>query len=680
MQLTTSLEGRVRNTSLPRTNALLPVMEAVVNSIQAIDVRPEPAVPEGFIEVRVERGNQDKLFPDDGTAAGRARLDPITSFVITDNGVGFTDENMSSFQTLDSDFKAPLGCRGVGRLLWLRAFDHASIDSAYCDNSGHIGRRRFTFSVSSGVSDTVETAADAKELKTEIRLVGFRSEYQKHARKTLDAIARDIFEHCLWYFLRPAGSPKILVSDDDDSIDLDDLMQEYVHDPSTTTHITVKSIGFDLVSIRCRARNLGAPTLHWCAASRVVSNENLTGRLPGLHSRLRDEIGEFTYEGFLSSEFLDHGVRFDRLAFDIPESVDGTLEEGDLALADVRAAALKEIDKLFKNELKDARREEKKRVRTFIEQKAPRYRPVLSRLDEIGLTVDPTMKDRELEFTLHRALQAMDHETLKEGQEVLANVAEWEDNDYQARLNKYLTALKDINQSDLAAYVARRRTVLDLLKARIQIDSDGKYALEDAIHTLLMPMRTDSDHINPDAANLWIIDERLAFHDYLASDTSFRAMPVTESDSLDRPDILALKVNEPFLVSNGDQPSLVTIDVIEIKRPMRNDMTKDDRNPINQALNYVKGIRAGGVKTPAGRLIKASKDAPAFCYILADMTDSMVNQCENSGLIATQDGQGFFGYFPRRSAYVEVISFDGLVYAATQRNRAFFDKLGLPTT
>jgi hypothetical protein len=29
---------------------------------------------------------------------------------------------MLSFETLDSDHKARLGCRGVGRLLWLKAF------------------------------------------------------------------------------------------------------------------------------------------------------------------------------------------------------------------------------------------------------------------------------------------------------------------------------------------------------------------------------------------------------------------------------------------------------------------------------------------------------------------------------------------------------------------------------
>ena len=38
-----------------------------------------------------------------------------------------------------------------------------------------------------------------------------------------------------------------------------------------------------------------------------------------------------------------------------------------------------------------------------------------------------------------------------------------------------------------------------------------------------------------------------------------------------------------------------------------------------------------------------------------------------------------FGHNPNYKAYIEVISFDRLVNAAKERNKAFFDKLGLPT-
>ena len=45
-----------------------------------------------------------------------------------------------------------------------------------------------------------------------------------------------------------------------------------------------------------------------------------------------------------------------------------------------------------------------------------------------------------------------------------------------------------------------------------------------------------------------------------------------------------------------------------------------------------------------------------------------------------QNQLGWFGYNNNYNAYIEVISFDRLVNAAKERNRAFFDKLGLPVT
>jgi hypothetical protein len=46
----------------------------------------------------------------------------------------------------------------------------------------------------------------------------------------------------------------------------------------------------------------------------------------------------------------------------------------------------------------------------------------------------------------------------------------------------------------------------------------------------------------------------------------------------------------------------------------------------------------------------------------------------------TSDKMGYFFYSKTFTALVEVISYDRLVNAAKERNRAFFDKLGLPTT
>src|ERR1700692_2331184 len=55
------------------------------------------------------------MFNQDGAKRGAPPLEDILVFKITDNGVGFNDANMESFRTLDTAYKACLGCRGVDR-------------------------------------------------------------------------------------------------------------------------------------------------------------------------------------------------------------------------------------------------------------------------------------------------------------------------------------------------------------------------------------------------------------------------------------------------------------------------------------------------------------------------------------------------------------------------------------
>ncbi|QUL81204.1 ATP-binding protein [Brevibacterium sp. SMBL_HHYL_HB1] len=679
MALMTSLAGRVRNTSLPKSHALLPLLEAIVNGIQAIDARPVGSDEVGRIEVKVRRDLQEEL--DLGqTGPGRAPMKPIIGFDVSDNGLGFTPENMSSFETLDSDFKSALGCRGVGRLLWLKAFDRVSVRSAYEDEDGKLRGRQFRFSI----AQEVEHAGDAEGFDSPgsvISLDGFKKSFQQNAPKGVDAIAREIFEHCIWYFLRPGGAPVVTVADEDETISLADLMDEFVDSAMTPSTIEVKGRKFDMLNLRLKVTTRNSvPRLHWCAASRVVLEEKLSGKVPGLHGRLVDgSTGEFVYACYLTSDFLDERVRSDRTAFDISDRIPGQTLVDDLSLDDIREAVLEEVSNILEGPLSSAREEGKRRVHEFVTKRAPRYRPVLAAIEARGITVDPSAKDQELELQLHQQLQKIESEAFAKGQEIFAEAQADPADDFAERLAGYIATVSDINQSDLAAYVARRRTVLDLLGRLIRADKEGKYSREDAIHSLIVPMRTESNDIAADGSNLWIIDERLAFHDYLASDKTLKSMPVTGSQSTKEPDILATRlIDSPVLAAEGQKLPLPSIVVVEIKRPMRKDAT-EDKNPIQQCLDYVKRIRAGGVTTASGRPIPPTQEPPAFCYIIADLTEKMIERCEISDLRPTHDGLGYFGYNNAAKAYIEVVSFDGLINAATERNRAFFDKLGLPT-
>jgi hypothetical protein len=134
------LMGRVKNTKLGQKYCLLPLFEAIVNSIDAIEEGG------GSIEIRIVRDTAQKSI---GEGDSKTVWDPITGFIIEDTGAGFTQENFASFQTSDSTRKSGRGGKGVGRLMWLKAFDSAEIDSVY--RKGKVFRRRaFRFTLTKG--------------------------------------------------------------------------------------------------------------------------------------------------------------------------------------------------------------------------------------------------------------------------------------------------------------------------------------------------------------------------------------------------------------------------------------------------------------------------------------------------------------------------------------------------
>ena len=167
MSLHTNLQGRLRNTSLSKNHGLLPVFEAVGNSIHSIEENGNLGTL-GQITLELIHSNQAAFDLDTPEAR------EIIGFKIQDNGIGFDNANMNSFETLDSDHKIEKGCRGVGRLLWLKAFNRADVSSVYKAESGELLQRTFAFDAKEGVRE--ENSIKEKEdsnTRTSIHLDGF---------------------------------------------------------------------------------------------------------------------------------------------------------------------------------------------------------------------------------------------------------------------------------------------------------------------------------------------------------------------------------------------------------------------------------------------------------------------------------------------------------------------------
>jgi hypothetical protein len=194
----TDVAGRVKNTSLAASRPLLPLYEAVVNSVQAIQDAKEA---DGRIDIQILRDNS--LLKNQ-----QPEFREIDGFEVTDNGIGFNEDNYNAFETSDTTYKAQRGGRGIGRFVWLVAFERVEVESHF-SQQGKMRCRRFAFlPVGDGIKNM--TVADSAQTKPSsvVRLFGFRTKYQQQCPKRLETIGSHLVEHCLEYFIRadcPAG-------------------------------------------------------------------------------------------------------------------------------------------------------------------------------------------------------------------------------------------------------------------------------------------------------------------------------------------------------------------------------------------------------------------------------------------------------------------------------------------
>ena len=583
---------------------------------------------------------------------------------------------MVSFRTLDSDYKLAYGGRGVGRLLWLKAFETIKVTSVFADKGEKYSHRQFVFSAEHGVQgDANVQAADLPHCRTSITLEGLREKYRSSSRMDAEAISAQMLEHFLWFFIRQGGVPRIELVDGSQSLVLNDLFGTSSHAAPITESIQIKNSKFQLTHVRRRTDAASNHAIAWCADDRLVTTEMLSGRIPGLHRSISDDTGEFVYWCYVSSPFLDDKARPERTGFDIVEKVGALFTDTEIGLAEVREAVKGRVREHLAECLARNQIFARDRVDDFVNKKAPRYRPIVNRIAEKEWNVDPTTSDKDLELMLHQEYSGLERVVIADGHSIMESKAGEADEEYRQRLDEYMKKAQDLTMADLAQYVSHRRVVIDLLEKAIQRDESGKYKREEVVHELVMPMRKESGELKPGEGNLWLLDERLTFHNYLASDKQLTSVPMTGSASRDRPDILVLNISDRTILTAEKQAApWASLGVIEFKRPMR----EDDEDPIEQAMKYMAKVREGGVTTARGRPMPGIQKVPGFCYIIADLTPKLLERCTIHDLTETAEADRYCGYKRELALFIEVMSFDHVVRVAKERNRAFFDKLGLP--
>lgn len=654
--LISDVVGRVNRLAL-RPNergALTPLLEAVSNSVFSVTDRfDDQTAKQGRITVQVVR---------DLTLEEK----PVVGFEITDNGAGFNEANYQSFRTPDSRLKEKKGGKGVGRLAWLKVFEKIRVESTF-SSGAKLYHRQFNFRLAEKdqIETTDESEVQSGEIRTTVSFRNFLPPFSGKCPIRSKTISNRLMSHFVPLFVA-GNSPKIIFVDEDEYLDIEAAFADGIIDQKTSKipfDFDGENVELQVWSLKCKKSSkfdVGGFNFAFITGdNRSVIDYCIDDQIG-----LKLLEGEFVYVGCVSGDYLDRHVNSERTAFTLDKEID-----------EVKKSIAKEARAFLSPYVEQALTAKVATTREIVIEN-PQFLYVMPDLKQFAEKLQPNVFKKEeifVELSRDRFRRQKRFETLETEIAKTSHI----DEALKTKIDHYKQYVQQAKTGALAEYVMRRKAVIDLFEKFLEYKDveEGTYDREDAIHQLICPMRTDTDTLEIEDHNLWLIDDRLAFFNYFASDKPIQSY--ANVASRERPD-LAFFYDSCVAWRQGENTDSVVI--VEFKRPMRTDYAKD-KDPVQQVLRYVKQLKEeSSVPDIKGRAIRGIREGTAFhCYIVADITEELEDRIIGR-FSKTPDGEGYFGYTSEPSAFVEIVPYGKLLNDARLRNTVFFQHLGITNT
>lgn len=670
--LKTNLKHQVKQTPLPKWKPLVPLFEAVMNSIQSIRENKRLTDP-GYIRIAAHR-DYGFLEVDD--------FAPIQSFVIDDNGIGLTDENFDSFNTAFSDRKERQGGKGLGRFTWLKAFERAEIESTFKPPGEVAYQRKFVFDENYDPDDGIPEQVEDRPTGMQVRLIGLRDPY-KFPRSS-DHIVQRLVEHFLLIFMEP-NCPVIEFIDGSQKFSANRVFEKEFRTTASKHIFDLKGVTFTLNGFRLSTPRLSNHKLVYAAGQRSVMSVHLNKFVPNLTTRLPDLNGDtFVYFGIVQSPFLTQHVNPARTDFELASEEDVEAEQQSLFDSEIRMSEIRDkAVELIQEDLSDVfsqlNQTKEDRIRSYVQSDAPQYKVLMRHRAEFIGKISPSASKTDIEVALHRELYEREVDMKRQGSRIIKEAEKIDDYEgYHKRLLAFMETYNELGTAALAQYVVHRKILLEFLKDAVARDPEtNKYPLERVVHQLVFPMRYTDEEIPSHEQNLWMLDERLTFHSFVASDKRLDGISGRlESGSAMRPDLLIFDEKIVFSDTKPEEHPVNSITIVEFKKPGRDDYTASE-NPVMQSFKLVDKIRAGKFMRKGRPVSVANDHIPATVYAVCDLTETLRAAMKDLDAQKTPDDQGYYGFHKGYRVFYEVVDYSKLLRDAEKRNKIFFDKLNI---
>jgi len=585
--------------------------------------------------------NYNNVIANDGeNNLATIKVDTIS---ITDNGDGLTDENYKSFSRYRTKFKKSLGCKGVGRFVFLKVYNSA----LYVSNlklTDEIRKIKFDFDFD---TDNLEIKKDKVLInKTTITLHSLNEKYLNYDKKIdrridldINEIKSKVLNHLipvLFFYKENDVKIKIKLLDEYSNLSVkispNDIPKLLIKDFMVSngdglTHKFRLSYKID--------KKDGVLNAFYCANKRTVcefSDKDLKISMP------------YGYSGFmlLESEYFDKKVNHDRNDFDIyPVKKDMF---SPLSWEVINIGVKKSVGDLIKKGVPETKQINKEKL-----QEIKNERPYLiQHIQPEDIELAGFLDKQEI---IEKAKKSFDNAK----EHVLSNVGKEEYTDED------LSQAIELAQNELVSYVHDRVLVIQRLKYLLEKSEK----VESIIHNLFMQQYTKDDYYSVGKNNLWLLDDRFTTYSYAASDKRIVEVLKDIDESTDGVDVLNDKPDlSLFFSHNPISPERLKSVLIEIK-PFDFSKKSDRKkfNGVQQLIDYVEAFK------------NKEKIEEVYGYLITDIDLDLSERLKNDGYtpLFSSESPIYHRFYERMGISIYVVSVKTLISDAEARNKIFLN-------
>lgn len=478
------------------------IREGITNSIHA-----------GANEISVDLWFEKKsgLFGDDI----RNVLDRIT---ISDNGEGFTQDNLNYFDEICTGHKDDIGGKGVGRLAFLKYANRVEIRSQLSEN---LVEFRYTPDFKLEDVKRIETSG---KLGTTIAISELREKINTQVTKLVNSMCDDL--RLLLFLKKQAGQTISITFTHNSKQPFPDTLVfsgEQI-EALKTRSFEVSGETFDCYLFREEAPHKGIVAM-LCADQLCVEEYQISKRFDTCR-----------YLISITSTYLNRSSNIERQRLEIPK----TASDADLVSPISRDMLMPRIHDECLAMINETAEGDIDAFKAANIEKLQKYYPFIT-ID--SLNGDAAMLDADEIVKTYRAQQARREDQLVEDMVEGRNV-DFDD-------------ISHLASDDLARFIVHRALVIDSL-AKMPRES-----AEHVLHDAILKKHSDGNDIREN--NVWLVDDKFLSYSSIYSDETLAKIVrevslETESKQQRKPDVAAF-----FSKDNEGRPNKIVI--IEFKKP-----------------------------------------------------------------------------------------------------------------